>query len=242
MEIRGIRFADRVFRLLERVEYRRADTLEEKHAIFRMRYDAYKRAGTVELGASGMFNDALDESDNAWLIGLRIDGELASALRLHVAAAPGVPLPVTAAFPNILEPLLNAGRTVIDGTRFAAKLEFSHRFSELPYLTLRPCFLAGEFFGADFITAACLPEHQTFYRRMFGGFPWCEDPKPYPLFKPPMVLIGHDCKALRASAYQRYPFFASAPPERARLFSRSSTSTGDVFKTIGRTVNATATA
>ncbi len=234
MDVRAIRFADRVSRLLERVEYRRAETLEERQAIYRMRYDAYKRAGTAEVGSSGMFHDPLDDSTNAWLIEVRIDGELASALRLHVAAAPDGPLPVTPAFPDILEPMLSAGRTIIDSSRFVAKLEFSHKFSEIPYLTLRPCFLAAEFFAADFITAACLPEHQTFYRKMFGGAPWCEEERPYPLFKPRMVLIGHDCKALRAWAYDRYPFYGSAPAERAKLFSRSSSSPGDVFEAIGR--------
>ena len=41
-------FNDRVNKLLERVEYRRADTPAEKRAIFRMRHEAYTRDGTVE--------------------------------------------------------------------------------------------------------------------------------------------------------------------------------------------------
>jgi hypothetical protein len=81
------RFADRVLRLLERVEYRRADSPADKAAIYRLRHDAYMRAGTVEPRPSGMFHDAMDEKDNAWLIGLFIDGELAGALRLHVSAS-----------------------------------------------------------------------------------------------------------------------------------------------------------
>jgi hypothetical protein len=64
------RFADRVLPLLERVEYRRADSPADKAAIYRLRHDAYMRAGTVEPRSSGMFHDAMDEKDNAWLIGL----------------------------------------------------------------------------------------------------------------------------------------------------------------------------
>ena len=94
------RFADRVLRLLERVEYRRADSPADKAAIYRLRHDAYMRAGTVEPRPSGMFHDAMDQKDNAWLIGLFIDGELAGALRLHVSASVLAPLPEFTSFPT----------------------------------------------------------------------------------------------------------------------------------------------
>ena len=166
------RFADRVLRLLERVEYRRADSPADKAAIYRLRHDAYMRAGTVEPRPSGMFHDAMDETDNAWLIGVFIDGELASALRLHISASLRVPLPELASFPDLIEPHLAAGRTLIDASRFVSSLEFSQRYSEIPYLTLRPTFLAEEFFAADYVIAGCLAEHQAFYRRMFGAVAW----------------------------------------------------------------------
>ena len=100
------RFADRVLRLLERVEYRRADSPADKAAIYRLRHDAYMRAGTVEPKASGMFHDAMDEKDNAWMIGLFMDGELAAALRLHISASLRAPLPELASFPDLIEPHL----------------------------------------------------------------------------------------------------------------------------------------
>jgi hypothetical protein len=128
------RFADRVLRLLERVEYRRADSPADKTAIYRLRYDAYLRAGTIEPRPSGMFHDALDETNNAWLIGVFIDGELASALRLHISANLSDLLPTRAPFPDILEPLLSAGNLIIDVTRFVAKLDFSQTYSDIPYL------------------------------------------------------------------------------------------------------------
>jgi hypothetical protein len=235
------RFVDRVLRLLERSEYRRADCPSDKQAIYRLRHEAYMRAGTVEPRPSGMFHDPLDESPNAWLIGLYIDGELASALRLHVSASPKAPMPALMAFPEIVEPLLQAGRLIIDATRFVANLEFSQRYSEIPYLTLRPTFVAERFFGADFITAACLAEHQAFYLRMFGGVPW-RQPRPYPNFMRPMALIGHDCGALKEAIYERYPFYRSPRSEQVRMFSRSSNASGDVSRAIGREVEIEASA
>ena len=218
------RFADRVLRLLERVEYRRADSPADKAAIYRLRYDAYIRAGTVEPTPSGMFHDAMDESNNAWLIGVFIDGELASALRLHISANLSDPLPTRTPFPDILEPLLTAGNLIIDVTRFVAKLEFSQNYSEIPYLTLRPAFMAEEFLRADFIIAACRAEHQAFYRRMFGGVPWSA-PRPYPHLKRPMALVGHPCDTLRDEVYTKYPFYRSTEREQQSLFSQSSNGT-----------------
>ena len=215
------RFADRVLRLLERVEYRRADSPTDKAAIYRLRYDAYIRAGTVEPNPSGTFSDALDETNNAWLIGVFIDGELASALRLHISASLSSPLPTLAPFSDLLEPLLSSGNLIIDVTRFVARLDFSQTYSEIPYLTLRPAFIAEDFLRADFIIAACRAEHQAFYRRMFGGVPWSA-PRAYPLLKRPMALVGHPCATLRDEVYARYPFYRSTEREQRLLFSQSS--------------------
>ena len=214
------RFADRVTRLLERVEYRRANSPADRSAIYRLRHEAYVRAGTIEPRPSGMFYDAMDETDNAWLIGVFIDGALASALRLHISASLSAPLPTLAPFSDILEPLLRANNLIIDVTRFVAKLEFSQIYSEIPYLTLRPAFIAEDFLRADFIIAACRAEHQAFYQRMFGGVPW-STPRPYPHLKWPMALVGHPCDTLRETVYGRYPFYRSTACEQ-QLFSRSS--------------------
>ena len=227
------RFADRVLSLLERVEYRRADTWEEKAAIYRMRYDAYTRAGSVEPQPSRMFHDPYDETPNAWLIGLFIDGDLAASLRLHVSASMGAPLPAMPAYPDILAPLLQAGRMVIDASRFVAKLEYSQRYPEMPYITLRPTFLAEEFFGADYVSAACRVEHQAFFRRMFGGVPWAPL-REFPHFKKPMVFLGYDCRAERESIHARYPFYRSSAVERVKLFERSSNPSSGLLQAIGR--------
>jgi N-acyl-L-homoserine lactone synthetase len=227
------RFADRVLRLLERVEYRRADSPADKAAIYRLRHEAYMRAGTVEPRPSGMFHDAMDEKDNAWLIGLFIDGELAGALRLHISASVLAPLPELTSFSDLIEPHLAAGQTLIDGSRFVSRLEFSQRYSEIPYLTIRPTLLAAEFFAADYGIAGCLAEHQAFYHRLFGAVTWSA-PRPYPHFKRPMALVAYDCNRQRENIYERYPFFQSTQTERVRLFHRSSNVADRVFEAIGR--------
>jgi hypothetical protein len=99
-------------------------------------------------------------------------------------------------------------------------------------LTLRPVFIAEAHFRADYITAACLEEHQAFYRRAFHGVTW-SPPRLYPDFKRPMALVGHDCEALRRSIYERYPFYRSTESEQMALFARSSNG-ADMLEAIGR--------
>src|ERR1700722_8051492 len=226
-------FADRVMRLLERVEYRRADSPADKAAIYRLRHEAYMRAGTVEPRPTGMFHDAMDETDNAWLIGLFIDGELASALRLHISASPRAPLPELASFRDLIEPHLTAGRTIIDASRFVSSLESSQQYSEIPYITLRPTFLAEEFFSADYVIAGCLAEHQAFYRRIYGAVTWSA-PRPYPHFKRPMALVAYDCNLRREKIHERYPFYPAPQSKQARLSQRSSNVADRVLEAIGR--------
>lgn len=215
------RFSDRVLRLLERVEYRRAESPEDKDAIFRLRYDAYLREGAIEPRASGRFSDPFDEACNVQIIGMFIDGELASSIRIHVAASEDAPLPAKSVFPEVLRPRLRQGQIIVDPTRFVTRLEFSRRFHEMPYLTVRPGWMAGEYFKADFILATCRSEHQSYYRRVFGHETWCAA-RDYPTLKKPLACMGLDYFAMRDRVQQRYPFYESTEAERADLFGRSS--------------------
>src|SRR5258705_8137560 len=49
-------------KLLNRVDYRRVETAEERDAVFRLRYQAYMREGAIEPNANETFSDALDAS------------------------------------------------------------------------------------------------------------------------------------------------------------------------------------
>jgi hypothetical protein len=226
-----VSFVDRLMRILERVEYRRAETEEEKAAIFRMRHEAYTRDGTVPVRSSGMFNDALDETPNAWLLAMFIDGELASSIRLHVSASLDVPLPAMIVFSDVLAPRLKAGQCLIDMSRHVNRLEFTRQYPEMPYLTVRPALLAEQYFEGDYILGAVRLEHQGAFRRMFGMVPWA-DPREYPLLKLLMPLMAYDCRASRATIHARYPPSRSTPAERHALFRNSSNSFEDPRKTI----------
>src|SRR5882672_10984845 len=111
---------DRVLQLLQRVDYRRADTPDEREAIFALRYDAYLREGAITPNTTRRFTDPVDDQDNTWIFGVYVDGELASSIRFSVTM-PGLrDMPTLHVFPDILGTQLDAGRTIIDPTRFVA--------------------------------------------------------------------------------------------------------------------------
>jgi hypothetical protein len=210
-------FADHITPLLARVVYRKADSGEQREAIYRLRQKAYLREGAISAisaDSSGTFSDTYDETDNAYLFGVYIDDQLASSLRLHAASKEHPDMPSLRVFPGYLQPELDAGKVFIDSTHFVAEEQLSRLYRILPYVTLRLCVLAAEHFRADYVLAAVWKEHQPFYRRAFN-FQLISKPRPYPPLAKPFSLM-------RVSAaeewYRRYPFFRSSLHERRRLF------------------------
>ena len=218
-ELPGLSLVDRVMKLLNRVDYRRIETAEDKDSVFRLRYQAYMREGAIAPNASETFSDSLDSSPNVSIFGVYLDGKLASSIRLHVASPACGELPALNVFADILGPQLAAGRTIIDPTRFVADRELSRRYPELCYVTTRLAWLASEYFETDLLLATVRLEHQAFYRRTFGHQAICPA-RHYPSLTKPISLMALDYAASRTAVPRRYPFFHSTHFERRMLFGR----------------------
>lgn len=214
-------FSDSVARLLDRIDCRRAETSEQREAISRLRYQAYLREGAISANSSATFSDHYDETENAHLFGLYIDGELASSIRMHVGSRKHPDFPSLHVFPDILQPELDAGKIIIDTTRFVADEKLSRRFRGLPYATLRLSWLTAGYFNSDYSLAAVRAEHQAFYRRTFRHRLLCE-PRPYPQLAKPICLMTIHYRTVADDVHRRYPFFRSTFFERRMLFERSS--------------------
>jgi len=213
-------FYDQVVRLLDRIEYRRADSAAEREALFRLRYQAYMRDGTIAPNAEGMFSDPYDDRGNAYLFGLYLDGVLASSLRLHIGSAGNPDFPSREVFPDFLQPEIDAGKVIVDPTRFVVDDGLARLHRALPYATLRLCGMAAVYFGADHLLAAVRVEHQAFYRRVFRHQLVCEA-RAYPHLSKPICLMTIDYPTVAEDAYQRYPFFRTTASEQTILFDRS---------------------
>ena len=213
-------FSDLIVDLLGKIDARRADSPEPREAIFRLRYEAYRREGVIPANPSATFSDAYDRMPNANLFGLYLGGKLASSIRVHVVSKEHPYSPSLDAFSDILQPELDASRVIIDPSRFVADEAFSRLHAGLPYVTLRLCFLAAEYFHADLALAPVRVEHQAFYRRAFNYQLLCA-PRPYPGLTRPLSLMAIHYSAAAEAARRRYPFFQSTFAERRLLFERS---------------------
>lgn len=212
------RLIDRVAALVERADYRLADTATVREAIFRLRYQAYLREGAITSNEIGMFSDALDAQPNALIYGVYVDGELASSIRLHIATPEYPNLPALNVFSDLLSPELDAGKVIVDPTRFVADRHLSRRYPELCYVTTRLAWMVSEYFQANYLLATVRTEHQAFYRRTFGHKVICEA-RHYPSLTKPISLMALDFIANRERVLARYPFFRSTFFERRMLFS-----------------------
>jgi hypothetical protein len=211
--------SDRVLRLLERTDFRVADTSCERDAVYRLRYAAYRQEGAIPADPSERFHDPLDEASNAWIFGVYIDGELASSIRLHAASGAHPELPALDVFADVLAADVACGKVIIDPTRFVADRAASRRYPELCYVTTRLAVLGSEYFNANLLLATVRAEHQAFYRRVYGHRLICA-PRPYPSLSKPIALMALDYQSARGRLVQRHPFLRSTVFERRMLFGR----------------------
>ena len=205
--------------LLDQVDYRLAQTPEEKEGIYNLRYRAYLREGAVKESADQRVTDQYDDLPNSWTFGIYIRDELFSSVRISVLTREWRQSCSAEAFGEILYPRLDRGETVIDPTRFVADPEKAKRFPELPYVTLRLAYLACEYFNADLGLAIVRAEHQAFYRRVFMHETIAE-PRFFPGLLKPVGLMAADFPAMREKVFQRYPMMRSTAFERRMLFER----------------------
>jgi N-acyl-L-homoserine lactone synthetase len=214
-------FSERVAELLDRIDCRPAVSAREREAIFRLRYRAYLSEGAIKPSFTQTFTDPYDESENAWLLGLYLDGKLASSIRLHVACAARPDFPSRKVFAELLEPEIAVGKVVVDPTRLVTDKELSRANPGLPYATVRLGWLAAEHFDAAHLLAAVRAEHQAFYRRTFNHR-LIAQPRPYPLLAKPISLMTVHYASVAGRVHRRYPFFRSTFFERRMLFDRAS--------------------
>lgn len=214
---KGPSFAERLVDFLDVIEVRRLTHPDDLETVFRLRYDAYVREGSIPRDFSRRFADSFDKQDNVWIFGTYLDGVLASSIRVHVASPENSSAPATSVFPDILLPEIDKGRTIVDPTRFVADEHLARQNPELPYATVRLGLVASEHFKAHIGLATVRLEHRAFYKRLFGLEPFGE-PRDYPNLAKPICLMGINYPESRTRILERYPYLRSTAEEREMLF------------------------
>jgi hypothetical protein len=203
--------------LLDRVEYRRVNPRDQSDPVYRLRYEAYRREEFIPVNSQQVVRDEFDELPNAYCFGIYIDGRLVSSLRLHHISREQRLSPSYSVFTDVLDPLVERGESCIDPGRFTSDFEASLAFPALPFLAVRLPVLAADHFDAQHGLASVRPEHGPFYRRVFRSVR-IADARYYHGLTFPMELWACDVAKVREPVMKRYPFFASTPEERQRLF------------------------
>lgn len=205
--------------LLDQVDYRLAETPQEKEEIYNLRYRAYLREGAVKESPEQRVTDQYDDLANSWTFGVYIQGDLCSSVRISVLTPEWRESCSAEAFGEILHPRLDRGEVIIDPARFVADPDKARRITELPYVTLRLAYMACEYFNADLGLAIVRAEHQAFYRKVFLHETIAE-PRFFPGLLKPVGLMAADFPALREKVFERYPMMRSTAFERRMLFER----------------------
>jgi N-acyl-L-homoserine lactone synthetase len=222
--VKQARPVERGVDLLDRVDYRLAETAEEKEEIYRLRYRAYLKEGAIDPNPEGRVTDRYDDMPNSWIFGVYYEGALASSLRISVSSPEFPTTPSRSVFPEMMEPAIAEGKIIVDPSRFVADPTPAHRFPELPYMTLRLAFVACDYFRADLGLASVRAEHQSFYRRIFMHS--IAPPRDYPGLIKQIGLLAIEFPAMREQVFARYPFLRSSFFERRKLFERTTDRTG----------------
>lgn len=204
---------------LKHVDYRLAESPEEKDAIYRLRYRAYLRESAILPSESQRVTDRYDDLPNSFTFGIYVHGELYSSIRIGILTSEWRGSPSSDLFADLLHPELDRGKVIIDPTRFVADPDKAKRFPELPYVTVRLGYIACGHFNADIGLANVRPEHRAFYRKVFLQQPWGE-PRLLPGLLKPVGLMAAHYPSIREKVFQRFPYMRSSAFERRMLFER----------------------
>ncbi len=213
-------FIERLNGYLQDADYRVASSASDREHLFKLRYQCYRRENTILENAEGRFTDDYDRMDNCWLFGVHLNGRLVSSIRFHIISPEAPKGPAFDVFPDIVPPMVAAGKTIVDPTRLVVDRPMTELYPELPYVTIRAAFMAAEYFDAEFMLATVRQEHQAFYKRLFGFKELCE-PRPYPMLLKPISLLAANMPLQRDDVVGKFPIFLSSYTERRMLFEQN---------------------
>lgn len=213
-------FSDKLFSLLDRVEYRRVETSEDMEDVARIRYKAYKMADILTLEGSTLIDD-VDFDPQAYVFGVYYEERLISTVRIHHVTPDHPVCSSYSVFPDHIGAFLNAGMSLIDPVRFAADPEIMKEMPAIPYLTLRIATMASDYFNADRVLQLVSPQHAAFYRRVFQADVIVEPQSNCGKYNIDLTLLATRVKEVLPKLYVRYPFFKSEAFERRLMFSRN---------------------
>lgn len=208
-------FARTVMELLDRTEYRRCVTAEDKEAVGRLRLKAY-RADSMVSRLIHSVHDPLDDAPNAHVFAVLVGGVPVGTLRINVITRECTDSFSMEECPGPVSEFLEFG-PAIEPARFAADPDHLGVFPHLPYVTLRLAGLAAMHFNAASVVILAREDHAPFYRRVYGA-KLVAGPFQYKEMKAKGVLMRVPVAESWDGIIRRHPFFDGTNTEGRLLF------------------------
>lgn len=213
-------FNQKIADFIEKIEYRRLETPEELEGVFRLRYRAFRRENFIEANTEQRCTDPLDFTENSFILGLFLEGNLVSSIRLHVLDENHRECPSMMVYSDKIDPLLDSGNTIIDLSRFCTDFETSKKYRALPFATIRLASMAALYFKADHGLTMVRKEHAVFYKKIYQSSQIGQTRNLFPYANFEVGLYCTDIEKIRNQVLNRYPFFKASAIEKELLFNR----------------------
>ncbi len=138
---------------------------------------------------SNVFLDEYDAAKGSRTYAVWYEEKLVSSIRMHVLNKQHASSATFSAFPDLIEPLLSEGLTVVDGARFVVDNDLRDGRRTIARRTLDIASQVAEEENADFGVAAVQMSHIAFYQRA-GGFKLLSEPRGYCGLDTELALVG----------------------------------------------------
>lgn len=212
-------FSSSIFSLMERVEYRRIQSAEDFQSVGELRELSYSSKQFIDLKSFGALIDEEDFSEHCYVIGVFIDEQLVSTIRLHLVTPDDRHGPTFEYFPEVASEILDAGNSYVDPSRFASDPLMLWQYPTIPLLTLRPAAMASIYFNVDRCLSCVRADSTSFYKRSFGSSELASA-RDIEGFTVPLAVMGAKIADIRERLETRFPFFKSQPYEQRMMFGK----------------------
>ncbi|MGL4489283.1 MAG: N-acyl amino acid synthase FeeM domain-containing protein [Rhizobiaceae bacterium] len=185
--------------------------------IERLRRASYENTTLFDINNFSALVDEDDVAPDCFVIGVFIDEQLVSTIRLHILTGERQHGPSATLFPALTNQLLENGTCIVDPSRFASDPASLWKYPSIPLLTLRAAAMALDYFSASHLVGVVREDGTSFYKRCFGGEA-ISDPIHVEGVTIPVMMLACPVEKIQEKTASRYPFFKSQPYERKLMF------------------------
>lgn len=209
-----------VIDFLDDVSYKIMREESDLEQIIRMRHDAYVNAGHFGGTDTGLFEDAYDRNPNFFNIGVHVEGNLVSCVRLNVLET-GVctASPTVSTHEDAILSQLSRGWRFTDSNRLCVEHGIEGKYKMLPFATIRLGGLHAAHHKTDYVLTSVKANHLPFYKRILGAWSVEDGGHVATGLEATVHLVAADIAEIRRMCYADRQFFFSTAAERNALFS-----------------------